>query len=101
MTAKEWGKEIEMGKKYTPGPWSVGSGSAFQASIYAGRLNIGFACEEYGRIDSSTAAANARLIAAAPELLEALEAMLDEDDGGMAANKARTAIAKARGEVSA
>lgn len=44
-----------------------------------------------------TAEANARLISAAPRLLAALEAMLEEDDGGRAATEARAAIAQAKG----
>lgn len=47
--------------------------------------------------------ANARLIAAAPELLAALESILAEADGGWfsespVAKQARTAIKKARGQ---
>jgi hypothetical protein len=41
--------------------------------------------------------ANARLIAAAPELLEALRSMLDDDEHTEACFKARAAIAKATG----
>lgn len=40
---------------------------------------------------------DARLIEAAPRLLAALEAMLEEDDGGRAAAEARAAVAQARG----
>ena len=47
--------------------------------------------------------ANARLIAAAPDLLEALESLCGHTDEGMMfserAAKARAAIAKARGEA--
>lgn len=55
--------------------------------------------EEYGPIDD----ADARLIAAAPELLEALENLLKvhEGEGGTqhhAGDMARAAIAKAKGE---
>lgn len=46
------------------------------------------------------AEANARLIAAAPEMLEALEGILAITDRDHAAwNKARAAIAKAKGEA--
>jgi hypothetical protein len=43
--------------------------------------------------------ANARLIAAAPELLEALEALVDAlvNEAILPVDRARTAIAKARG----
>src|SRR5258708_5011176 len=63
--------------KHTPGPWSVGDGSA--ESMYAGSNIV-----QAHRPDSAAlfnladvnihfeAEANARLIAAAPELLEAL-----------------------------
>jgi hypothetical protein len=42
--------------------------------------------------------ANARLIAAAPDLLKALEYILSYDDTVEGADAARVAIAKARGE---
>ena len=46
--------------------------------------------------DNEETNANARLIAAAPDLLEALEALLEGDFN--VAEKARAAIAKAKGE---
>ena len=52
--------------------------------------------------DREEARSNARLIAAAPDLLEALKELLDQDDHGQdeiwVRNKARAAIAKATGE---
>jgi hypothetical protein len=62
----------------------------------------------YGEISEETAEANANLIAAAPELLEALERCEvlvrlrienDIDDETTAGHMARAAIAKAKGEV--
>lgn len=97
-----------MTDKYTPGPWTAGE---FQSN---GMVNqtpinpvIGVA---YGDKNESTA--NARLIAAAPDLLAALEEtlqalidmLLDRDyteesvSQDPAVIKARAAIAKARGE---
>ena len=86
-----------MDAKHTPGPWAVG-----------GRLVI---AEKYGSVcavddGQSDYVANARLIAAAPELLAALKAITDElgvpDPGypapvANAAEIARAAIAKAEG----
>ena len=91
---------------YTPGPWRaaakmVSVDSVPIAETIAGRL-----------IDYHEAEANARLMAAAPDLLAALEVALndfdtwgevwqsDDDDGVNfpAVNAIRAAIAKARGE---
>ncbi len=97
--------------KHTPGPWHstgryVGSGHA--------KMNICECSDNSGCWSNAPeAVANARLIAAAPELLEACMAMLEWDDrekdhavdfyAGMdlcraAFDKARAAIAKATGE---
>ena len=91
--------------EYTPGPWIYDAGAFYakcqlnergmtRESPIAEMLN--------GREDDYEA--NARLIAAAPELLEALEMVRDADnDNGrkipsLARAKIDAAIAKARGE---
>ena len=102
--------------KHTQGPWAIGkvnqgtvAGSIpvatpdYMESYRSGQL----ICSVYGTASFSNA--NARLIAAAPELLEALRGMLalDEehhqrghcdDDVCAEVLKARAAIAKATGE---
>ena len=62
--------------KHTPGPWTVGKSDA-GFSIYAGDLLI---VDLVCGITDDEADANASLIAAAPDLLEALHqiALLDE-----------------------
>jgi hypothetical protein len=99
--------------KFTPGPWVVGN--IFELTFGVKRGNgtepIGFV---YGpslaeRYDvGRTALANARLIAAAPELYEALERTLNwlasyPGEGAMGIGgpyeQARAALAKARGEA--
>lgn len=87
--------------EYTPGPWSIGKGISFAQSIYAGRVNVGFARQEHDRIDASTAEANARLIAASPELLAQLEwaesVLKCFIEGSAQLESLRATIAKARG----
>jgi hypothetical protein len=101
--------------KHTPGPWEVThlrhgivvrtespNKTKYGASRYA-------AIGGFDRSDPdqlSEALANARLIAAAPDLLEALSRLIEIEDGpGMAVigwegamERAYAAIAKARGE---
>lgn len=108
--------------KHSPGPWTIGKVSHAEQHVDIDSLNhdpfVG--CDEwrtmartYGtegeeEIGSIVMLANARLIAAAPELLEALRGMLalDEehhqrghcdDDVCAEVRKARAAIAKATG----
>lgn len=102
--------------KHTRGPWSVFipedgmvyEGGDCPATIRAGGIHVATMAGERWRF-SETGKANARLIAAAPELLEALEFCLDRlsdhysgpfgtqtDVAALAVTRA--AIAKARGE---
>lgn len=112
--------------KHTPGPWTVGeevdsAGHVVYIPIQRGKLHIS-TTGVYGRKpDGSTAGrrytdqcgtqrhepvisaeecrANARLIAAAPDLLEALQAVLSvADRKTVEFDKVRAAIAKATGE---
>lgn len=97
--------------KHTPGPWS--SDHEYeetwdtQTNIYVGVKNILIAqvCETDGNISNEEFEANARLIAAAPDLLEALKriefmcaAPPDFSDATMQ-EIARAAIAKATGQT--
>ncbi len=109
------------GVKHTPGPWTDKGGSAgavwagneFIASVYP---NAQPGWDGYGRFDrQDETEANARLIAAAPDLLETLVMMADAVDPLVSAPpivgpitqrvrtalvEARAAIARARGEQS-
>ena len=89
--------------KHTPGPWVVKSArSGFyvesQFDVIVESL------DEFGRYGAIDDEANARLIAAAPELLEALEGCIVVIDNGRVPSlnfqaAARAAIAKAKGET--
>ena len=101
-----------MGIKHTPAPWrvssespriikkdyrAIGSDAGFLIASTMGNDNSGFYASE------QEADANARLIAAAPELLEALEELITatqhlDQCHQATADKARAAIAKAKGE---
>lgn len=98
--------------KYTPGPWSVFNHSWSDTTILAYgfehgicSLDINHATEESQEEDEAQMAANARLIAAAPDLLDALEDLCErmeqivrDDQSTPCTVKARAAIAKATGE---
>ena len=100
-----------MNTKHTPGPWTVETGS-FYVSIRAPSRMVGDTRVIGGKPDDENLA-NARLIAAAPDLLEALgdaAAMLEVYATGKtnsathgqavsAIRDALAALAKARGEV--
>lgn len=91
-------------QQHTPGPWRIEDKERILSDCPEFRIM----CSDgyIAGVDSTRAenAANARLIAAAPELLEALEAIIASADAGNAAilnrllDQARAAIAKARGE---
>jgi len=103
-----------MKTKHTPGPWREGS-TAHSKWVEAGAVRI---CqvdteEENAGINFYESEANARLIAAAPDLLASLLGILpfipksSKSDGGAAmhspavaaADAVRSAIVKARGEI--
>jgi hypothetical protein len=98
-----------MTDQHTPGPWSHAGPSDIGRdgySIYAsGPLAYTAGPSDYG----DAAEANARLIAASPELLVALRDLMDAEGGepGMTEDQkaawlqAEAAIAKATGEVRA
>lgn len=90
--------------KHTPGPWAVKAN---------GRRGVAFNAQTFSVVDSRRVPlagtvvdeADARLIAAAPELLEALEAAVPRICSDACAKtharecvNARAALAKARGE---
>lgn len=81
---------------HTPGPWRVSPKGAYVMTHE--KKNTAFVME-------ANRSANASLIAAAPELLDALQTMLAAVDAdripgiGLATDKARAAIAKAEGSA--
>ena len=102
--------------KHTPGPWFIerrtNDGGTTHHSITASE-GIGWANDRYMSVSGCIDEHDARLIAAAPELLEACSAMIEWDDREndfavdfykrmelcvLAFQKARAAIAKATGE---
>ena len=96
-----------MTTKHTPGPWEKADGTDGITRGIRGwhgpeRVNV-INWNGISRATSVTGQANARLIAAAPDLLEALQwVVLRTEEGGYPDGKclkeARTAIAKATGE---
>jgi len=82
--------------KYTPGPWKCFAATVLERD---GTEGYWYLVEAEGMCMSL---ANAQLIAAAPELLEALEVLLlcfsPADENGFAVKQAREAIAKAKGQ---
>ena len=92
--------------KHTPGPWRVVD--SWNDYMVEGQNGEEIIWQDGPHNTPTINKANARLIAAAPDLLEALESMLQSflitqslDDYPIDApcNKARAAIAKAKGEV--
>jgi hypothetical protein len=99
----------EAGAQFTPGPWGV---EPSQWNLWIGPMRSDGRKLESIVVSVSTdlnlkpeakanREANARLIAAAPDLLAALEAFVDGDNGDSIDTRyenARQAVAKARGE---
>lgn len=101
-----------MSAQHTPGPWHYGinrSGHSFLVKDPEGRLVCNMSWHHSSREHyplQAESEANARLIAAAPELLEALTAAWNSMDTsipgspGSPIEKARAALAKATGAAS-
>ena len=81
--------------EHTPGPWEYWSTRSKRIWVIAQQTTGPVICE------TRTSEADARLIAAAPELLSALQALIDlpvdSEDGGIVFNAALAAITKATG----
>lgn len=98
--------------EHTPGPWRVGYANGANASDIRSATDDEGIAQVYGmplhrNLDEvapdrfANGLANARLIAAAPEMLEALEMVMQHgriDDSEDRLNTVASAIAKARGE---
>lgn len=93
--------------KFTPGPWSTDLKVSSQAGRVVIEPDVAIVYVQSNRYDSSQSKqriANARLIATAPELLEALEWVIQCTDGDLpqgtyeCLENARAVIAKATGE---
>jgi hypothetical protein len=102
--------------KHTPGPWSVviddtgGEFTGWPSIVASPEIDCavihraGFKKEFWGDLSQRECIANARLIASAPDLLEALRSLIDMDVAYQrgqrveaAVDVARAAIAKATG----
>lgn len=79
--------------KGTPGPWVVGGNEGNKLSVNADPYFVALVDE------GDSQEANARLIAAAPELLEALQDLQARACIYVNTSKAEAAIAKATGET--
>lgn len=90
-----------MTTKHTPGQWLSGRNHRWGRQVFARSSDFGtIIVAHLGDADFDEA--NAHLIAAAPDLLAALEAMVRSDswaDADVKMVNARAAIAKAKGET--
>ena len=87
-----------MSAKHTPGPWFIeDNGKCIDITASEGS---GCKGDRYMRVGGTIDIADARLIAAAPELLDALRDMVSDREclSEATVNFARAAIAKATGD---
>lgn len=95
--------------KHTPGPWVFGKTTRQDQRLilggpgrkYVASVTVQQIPRPMGIADESEREANARLITAAPEMLEALEELLslpNKQRPQQVWEEARVAVAKARGE---
>jgi hypothetical protein len=117
MTTKQIEKD-EAARAHTPGPWSVGEDNVGDGcnirDANGNRVAHTATSRNHGteKIDPAEAKANARLIAAAPDLLKALKELLDASEASPddlpaheyesivadAHNRARAALSRAEGK---
>lgn len=93
--------------KHTPGPWHIGRGADGLPIIHTAPDTFSSSGQGVAHVCKRTMCqehtANARLIAAAPEMYEALRALIERSDANdgdgllVAFDAARAAIAKAEG----
>jgi hypothetical protein len=85
----------------TPGPWDARTTTFYGTSIVAVTAITGEHIASVGRPDSGDQRANARLLAAAPQLLEACERVLERDTGlsDTSCDELRAAIRIATGKL--
>lgn len=90
--------------KHTPGPWVLADRNkkGFAARIISGDPNSGIVADAYGGGEMAQVDANAKLIAAAPELADAVEMLLKRiagdctrEEADAAPDNARSALRKA------
>lgn len=88
---------------HTPGPWKLSYDIDKRLAIAGGENKTAWVARVDRQVEPTEADANAHLIAAAPDLYEALDLFvdwMDEEEGAHAlCDKARAALAKARGEA--
>ena len=86
--------------KHTPGPWVVGTpgpNGCYTVGTAQGLMTAVIA--ESLHDNPEVASADASLVSAAPELLEALMLAVEDEPNACFADTARAAIAKAKGET--
>ncbi len=79
--------------KYTPGPWMNPAMSNEVMTVPIGEIKI---CKVFPVSEENNGAANARLIAAAPDLYKALSDYVNYGDSKIARDAALKALKKAR-----
>lgn len=89
--------------KHTPGPWAIRRGhSTVEITTTAGLSVAQTTSDRYWQGFREEALANARVLAAAPDMLEALKVTMQHgriDDSEARMNLVAAAIAKAEGRV--